>query len=105
MDLADLNRKLDGGNAQEALAEALALLPPQSGQGRLRLLLLIARCHGVIGQPVEAFRASLQARALAFELGNAGGEVEALLDAGAAHQRVDEHAAAIAYFDQAERLL
>jgi diguanylate cyclase (GGDEF)-like protein len=105
LDLAELNRKLDGGSAQEALGEALALLPAQSGDARLKLLLFSARCYGIVGKPVEALRASLQARALAVELGDARGEADALLDAGAAHQRVDEHAAAIAYFDQAEHLL
>ena len=105
MDLPALNRTLDGGNARAALARALELLPAQSGPGRLQLLLFIARCHGVTGEPVEALRAALQARALAVELGDAQGEAEALLDAGAAHQRVDEHAAAIGYFDQAEHLL
>jgi diguanylate cyclase (GGDEF)-like protein len=105
MDLGRLNRTLEGGNAQSALAEALALLPGASGEGRLKLLLFIARCHGVIGAPVEALRAALQARAQALELGDVNGEAEALLDAGASHQRVDAHAAAIEYFDQAERLL
>jgi diguanylate cyclase (GGDEF)-like protein len=105
MDLAGLNRTLDGGDARSALASALALLQSQSGSARLRLLLFVARCHGVTGDPVEALRAALQARALAVELGDAQGEAEALLDAGAAHQRVDEHSAAIGYFDQAERLL
>src|SRR5688572_2355484 len=104
MDLAPLNRTLDGGDAQSALADALALLKGQSGAERLQLLLFIARCHGVIGSPVEALRAALQARALAVELGDVKAESEALLDAGASHQRVDEHAAAIGYFDQAERL-
>src|SRR5687767_5466345 len=58
-----------------------------------------------MGAPVEALRAALQARAQAVELGDVNGEAEALLDAGASHQRVDEHAAAIGYFDQAEGLL
>ena len=71
----------------------------------LRLLLFIARCHGVIGAPVEALRAALQARALAVEQGDVKSEAEALLDAGASHQRVDEHGPAIGYFEQAERLL
>src|SRR6185436_1011451 len=53
----------------------------------------------------EALRAALQARALAVELGDARAEAEALLDAGASHQRVDEHGPAIGYFEQAERLL
>ena len=105
MDLARLNRSLDAGDARAALADALALLPEQSGGARLELLLFIARCHGVTGAPVEALRAALQARAQAVELGDVNSEAEALLDAGAAHQRVDEHASAIAYFDQAERLL
>jgi tetratricopeptide (TPR) repeat protein len=105
MDLDALNRTLDGGSAQAALNEALDLLPDQSGSGRLRLLLFIARCYGVMGIPVEALRASLQARAKAIELGDSKAEAEALLDAGAAHQRVDEHAAAIGYFEQAEHLL
>ena len=105
MDLAALNRTLDGGDARAALAQALALLPGEVGAARLHLLLFIARCHGVIGAPVEALRAALQARALAVELGDAAAEAEALLDAGASHQRVDEHGPAIAYFEQAERLL
>src|SRR5215212_7426444 len=105
MDLSALNRTLDGGDAQAALAAALALLADQSNEGRLQLLLFIARCYGVIGAPVEALRAALQARALAVELGDASAEAEALLDAGASHQRVDEHGPAIGYFEQAERLL
>lgn len=105
MDLAGLNRTLDGGDSRAALRQALALLPDQSGAERLQLLLFIARCHGVIGAPVEALRAALQARALAVELGDVKGEAEALLDAGASHQRVDEHGPAIGYFEQAERLL
>lgn len=105
MDLAALNRTLDGGDAQSALKRALALLPEQSGRARLQLHLFIARCHGVTGAPVEALRAALQSRAQAVELGEASAEAEALLAAGAAHQRVDEHAAAIGYFDQAEHLL
>jgi diguanylate cyclase len=105
MDLAELNRKLDGGSAQEALTDALALLAGQAGDARLRLLLFSARCYGIVGKPVDALRSSLQARALAVELGDTKSETEALLDAGAAHQRVDEHASAIAYFDQAEQLL
>ena len=105
MDLARLNRTLDGGSARSALAEALALLAERSGTERLKLLLFVARCYGVIGEPVEALRAALQARAQAIELGDVNGEAEALLDAGASHQRVDEHGAAIGYFDQAESLL
>ena len=105
MDLPALNRTLDSGDARSALTSALALLPVQSGRARLQLLLFVARCYGVTGAPVEALRAALQARALAVELADAQGEAEALLDAGAAHQRVDEHAAAIGYFDQAEHLL
>src|SRR6185436_10332780 len=105
VDLPALNRTLDGGDAKAALAQALALLSGESGSARLQLLLFIARCHGVIGAPVEALRAALQARALAVELGDARAEAEALLDAGAAHQRVDEHGPAIGYFEQAERLL
>jgi diguanylate cyclase len=105
VDLTELNRTLDGGDARRALAQALAFIDDQSGSGRLLLLLFIARCHGVIGAPVEALRASLQARALAVELGDARAEAEALLNAGASHQRVDEHGPAIGYFDQAERLL
>ena len=105
MDLATLERRLEGGDAPAALAEAQALLPAHGGEARLKLLLFIARCHGVMGAPVEALRASLQARALAVEVGHVHGEAEALLNAGASHQRVDEHAAAIGYFEQAERLL
>src|SRR5688572_28963787 len=105
MDLAALNRTLDGGDPKSALASALALLPAQAGSDRLQLLLFLARCNGVMGDPVEALRASLQARALAVELGDVKAEAEALLDAGAAHQRVDEQAGAIGYFEQAERLL
>ena len=105
MDLAALNRTLDGGDARAALAQALAFVGEEDGPGRLLLLLFIARCHGVIGAPVEALRASLQARALAVELGDARAEAEALLNAGASHQRVDEHGPAIGYFDQAESLL
>jgi diguanylate cyclase len=105
MDLSALNRTLDGGDAQAALAQAVALLPQQSGRERLALLLFIARCHGVIGAAVEALRAALQARAQAVELGDGQAEAEALLDAGASHQRVDEHGSAIGYFEQAERLL
>jgi diguanylate cyclase len=105
MDLAVLNRTLDGGDPKSALASALALLPAQAGGERLQLLLFLARCYGVMGDPVEALRASLQARALAVELGDVNAEAEALLDAGAAHQRVDEQAGAIGYFEQAERLL
>jgi diguanylate cyclase (GGDEF)-like protein len=105
VDLAALNRTLDTGNAQAALTDALAQLPERSGPARLQLLLFIARCHGVIGAPVEALRAALQARALALELGDVKCEAEALLDSGAAHQRVDEHASAIGYFEQAEGLL
>src|SRR6188768_2844237 len=89
MDLDRLNRTLDGGDARAALAEALALLPKQSGAARLNLLLFVARCHGVIGAPVEALRAALQARAQAVEQGDVKSEAEALLDAGASHQRVD----------------
>lgn len=103
--LDSLNRTLDGGDARSALKSALALLQEQSGSARLQVLLFVARCYGVTGAPVEALRAALQARALAVELGELKGEAESLLDAGAAHQRVDEHAAAIGYFDQAERLL
>src|SRR6187399_1171317 len=105
MELATLNRTLDGGDARSALEQALAVLAHQSGPGRLELLLFIARCHGVIGAPVEALRAALQARAFAVELGDVHAEAESLLDAGAAHQRVDEHGPAIGYFEQAERLL
>src|SRR5678815_1829601 len=105
MDLAQLNRTLDGGDARSALEQALALIPRQGGASRLELLLFIARCHGVIGAPVEALRAALQARALAVELGDVHAEADALLDAGAAHQRVDEHGPAIGYFEQAARLL
>jgi diguanylate cyclase (GGDEF)-like protein len=105
MDLAALNRTLDGGSARAALTDALELLPGQSGDARLKLLLFISRCHGVMGEPVEALRAALQSRALAGELGDVNGEAEALLHAGASHQRVDEHAPAIEYFEQAERLL
>lgn len=105
MDLEDLHRKLEAGDARRALAEAVERLATHAGPDRLRLLLFIARAHGVIGAPVEALRASLQARALAVELGDAKGEAEALLNAGASHQRVDEHGPAIAYFEQAERLL
>ena len=105
MDLSHLDRKLDGGDAPSALQEALAMLPPRTGAERLRLLLFVARCHGVMGAPVEALRAALQARAQAIELGDVAREAEALLAAGASHQRVDEHAAAIGYFEQAERLL
>ena len=105
MDLAALNRRLDGDDATAALADALALLADASAPERLHLLLFIARCHGVTGAPVEALRAALQARALAVELGDARAEAEALLDAGASHQRVDEHGPAIGYFEQAERLL
>src|SRR6187397_3190889 len=105
MDHAQLNRTLDSGDARAALAQALALIREESGPGRLQLLLFIARCHGVIGAPVEALRAALQARALAVEQGDVKSEAEALMDAGASHQRVDEHGPAIAYFEQAERLL
>lgn len=105
MNLTHLDRTLDSGDAMAALADALAQLPEQSGAARLALLLFIARCHGVMGAPVEALRAALQARALAVELGDVNGEAEALLDAGASHQRADEHAAAIGYFEQAEGLL
>ena len=105
MDLAALNRTLDSGDSRSALSGALAQLSGESGVARLQLLLLIARCHGVMGAPVEALRAALQARAQAVELGDVNGEAEALLDAGASHQRVDEHAAAIGYFEQAESLL
>jgi diguanylate cyclase (GGDEF)-like protein len=105
MDLTTLNRALDSGDSKSALSAALAQLPEHSGPERLQLLLFIARCHGVMGAPVEALRAALQARAQALELGNVNGEAEALLDAGASHQRVDEHAAAIGYFEQAESLL
>lgn len=105
MDLTALNRTLDSGDARAALAQALAILPAHSGHDRLELLLFIARCHGVIGAPVEALRAALQARAQAIELGDVHAEAEALLDAGAAHQRVDEHGSAISYFEQAERQL
>ena len=105
MDLAALNRTLDAGDSKSALDAALAQLPGQSGAARLQFLLLIARCHGVMGAPVEALRAALQARAQAVELGDANGEAEALLNAGASHQRVDEHGAAIGYFEQAEQLL
>jgi diguanylate cyclase len=103
--LASLNRLLDGGESRPALMRALELLPAASGADRLALLLFIARCQGVMGAPVEALRASLQARALAVELQDVKAEAEALLDAGASHQRVDEHGAAIGYFEQAERLL
>jgi diguanylate cyclase (GGDEF)-like protein len=105
MDLAALNRTLDGGDARAALAQAQALMPGHIGTERLQLLLFIARCHGVIGAPVEALRAALQARAQAVEQGDVKSEAEALLDAGASHQRVDEHGPAIVYFEQAERLL
>lgn len=105
MDLGTLNRTLDAGDSKSALSAALTQLPGQSGAARLQLLLLIARCHGVMGAPVEALRAALQARAQAVELGDVNGEAEALLNAGASHQRVDEHAAAIGYFEQAEQLL
>ena len=105
VDLAALNRTLDGGDAKSALAQALALLADEAGPTRLELLLFISRCHGVIGAAVDALRAALQARALAVELGDAHAEAEALLDAGASHQRVDEHGPAIGYFEQAERLL
>src|SRR6188768_2969263 len=105
VDLAALNRMLDGGDARSALAQALALVYDEAGPGRLQLLLFIARCQGVIGAAVEALRAALQARALAVELGDPRAEAEALLDAGASHQRVDEHGPAIGYFEQAERLL
>lgn len=104
-DLASLNRLLDGGDSRGALARATELLPATGGAGRLALLLFVARCHGVMGASVEALRASLQARALAVELHDVKAEAEALLDAGASHQRVDEHGAAIGYFEQAERLL
>lgn len=105
MDLAALNRTLDAGDSKSALSAALVQLPGQSGAARLQLLVFIARCHGVMGAPVEALRAALQARAQAVELGDVNGEAEALLNAGASHQRVDEHAAAIGYFEQAEQLL
>lgn len=105
MDLPALNRKLDGGDARGALVEAEVLLREAGGGERLQLLLFIARCQGVVGAPVEALRASLQARALAVELGDVKGECEALLNAGASHQRVDEHGPAITYFEQAEHLL
>ena len=105
MDLAALDRTLDAGDARAALADALAQLPGQAGVARLKLLLFIARCHGVMGAPVEALRAALQARAQAVELNDVNSEAEALLAAGASHQRVDEHAAAIGYFEQAEGLL
>jgi diguanylate cyclase len=104
-DLATLDRLLDGGDSRGALARALELLPGASGASRLALLLFVARCHGAMGAPVEALRASLQARAMAVELQDVKAEAEALLDAGASHQRVDEHGAAIGYFEQAERLL
>ena len=103
--LAALDRLLDGGDAPTALARATEMLEGTAGAGRLALLLFVARCHGVMGAPVEALRASLQARALAVELHDVKAEAEALLDAGASHQRVDEHGAAINYFEQAERLL
>ena len=105
MDLAALDRTLDAGDARAALADALAQLPGQAGVARLKLLLFIARCHGVMGAPVEALRAALQARAQAVELNDVNSEAGALLAAGASHQRVDEHAAAIGYFEQAEGLL
>src|SRR5688572_5229824 len=104
-DLATLDRLLDGGDSRGALARAMELLPGAGGASRLALLLFVARCHGAMGAPVEALRASLQARATAVELQDVKAEAEALLDAGASHQRVDEHGAAIGYFEQAERLL
>ena len=105
VDLSALNRTLDGGDARAALAQAQALIESHGGPERLQLLLFITRCHGIMGAPVDALRAALQARALAVEQGDVKAEAEALLDAGASHQRVDEHGPAIGYFEQAERLL
>ncbi|MEQ1517112.1 MAG: diguanylate cyclase, partial [Usitatibacteraceae bacterium] len=105
MDLPALNVRLDSGDAAGALADALACEPHAVARDRLHLMLFIARSSGVTGAAVEALRAALQARALAVEFQDAKAETEALLAAGAAHQRVDEHAAAIAYFNQAEALI
>jgi diguanylate cyclase (GGDEF)-like protein len=105
MDISALSAKMDSKGAATALAVAIAALSNISGPQRLPLLLVIARGHGITGAPVDALRAALEARALAIECGDVKAEAEALLVAGAAHQRVDEHAAAIAYFEQAEQLI
>ncbi|MBK8324374.1 MAG: GGDEF domain-containing protein [Betaproteobacteria bacterium] len=105
MDLAALNRQLDGGDPQAALVEALARLPGQSGRERVDWLLFIARCHGVIGSAVPALQFALEARVLAAGIGDARAQAEATLLAGAAHQRVDGHGAALGCFTEAESLL
>ncbi len=105
VDTAALNARMDAGEVVGALATAIAQLPDIPRPERLPPLLLIARGHGIAGAPVDALRAALEARALAIERNDANAEAEALLLAGAAHQRVDEHAAAIGYFEQAEQLL
>ena len=105
MDIAALSARMDANGTADALAAAIASLPEVSRPERLPLLLLIARGHGITGASVAALRAALEARALAIECADVKAEAEALLVAGAAHQRVDEHAAAIAYFEQAEQLI
>ena len=105
MELTALEARLDNGDTAGALAEAEARLPESVAGDRLKLLLFVARGYGITGAPVDALRAALQARALAVEHADKKAEAEALLMAGATHQRVDEHAASLGYFDQAETLL
>jgi diguanylate cyclase (GGDEF)-like protein len=104
VDLLELNRLLDAGKVPSALALAQERLETESGAERLPTLLFIVRALGISGAPVEALRAALQARALAIACEQPLAEIEALSFAGAVHQRVDEHAKAIAYFEQAEQM-
>lgn len=102
-EVARIRHAVDSGDASVAQQDAERLLTQVAAPDRALVLNALAHMHAASGDALSFARLAAEARDAAQIHGDAGSEAEAILHTGQALQMIEDHAAAIKYFEDAEQ--
>jgi diguanylate cyclase (GGDEF)-like protein len=102
--IEQIRRAIAEGNIDAAEQQVAPLLAISLGADRARALNALATLHRAKGDILGCARVASEARHAAHMYGDIEAEAEAILQSGLATQMIEDHAAAIAHFEEAEQL-